>query len=251
MKSIKICHISDSHGEKVHSKLIIPECDVLVHSGDIGGRTSLPELLSFLEWGEKQPAKEVLFVPGNHDIVLDKYWPNKLFNKGLTVQSQLAKQQYEDAMEMVEKSKVKMLIDKDYVFEGVKFYGSPYTPSFHKEHWAFNADRGVEINKVWAKIPGDTNVLITHGPPYGVLDLIPEKFKQTPEEDVHRGCEEQMKVIKSRLFDLKLCCFGHIHSNYGVISQAVSGSRKVLFSNGAVIDNQYVIETINPLIITI
>jgi hypothetical protein len=40
---------------------------------------------------------------------------------------------------------------------------------------------------VWDKIPADTDVLITHGPPYGILDLT--------YDDEKVGCEELMKVI--------------------------------------------------------
>ena len=68
---MKIVHISDSHGAKYHTKLEIPECDVLIHSGDIGGRTSPTEVQEFLAWFEKQPAKKRIFVAGNHDICLD------------------------------------------------------------------------------------------------------------------------------------------------------------------------------------
>jgi 3',5'-cyclic AMP phosphodiesterase CpdA len=75
---MKIVHISDTHGAKHHSKLDIPECDVLLHTGDIGGRTDLLELQQFLEWFKKQPAKRRIFIAGNHDIILDKTFAKKL-----------------------------------------------------------------------------------------------------------------------------------------------------------------------------
>ena len=109
------------------------------------------------------------------------------------------------------------LHDSAIVYNGIKFYGSPYSPSFHKEHWAFNADRGEEISKIWAKIPSDTNVLITHTPVYGIQDEIEEKYKRYLDEDVHVGCEDLLGVIKKRLLELKLHCSGHIHDNYGCV----------------------------------
>jgi Icc-related predicted phosphoesterase len=135
--------------------------------------------------------------------------------------------------------------------EGIKFYGSPITPSFHRQNWAFNADRGEEIKKYWARIPSDVNVLITHGPPYGIMDTIPLKYKQTPDEDIHRGCQDLLNVIKKRLINLELHCFGHLHNHYGVIKHPVSNSREILFSNGSILNEDYTQIVIKPLIINL
>ena len=245
---MKICHISDTHGAKFHCQLSIHECDVLIHSGDLGGRTSLAELNEFLIWFEKQPAKVKIFIAGNHDITLDKTWPDKVKDP---IGQVLAVQSYLDAKELITKYNVKYLENTDYVYEGVKFYGSPFTPSFHKDYWAFNADRGEEISKYWARIPSDVNVLITHGPAYGYLDTIPENYKQTPDEDIHRGCGDLKKTLNKRLLQLKLHCFGHLHNSYGVVLEPVSNTRNVLFSNGSVLDEQYNLVVKQPLIITI
>ena len=232
---MKICHISDTHGPKWHTRLEIPECDVLVHSGDIGGRTTLLELTEFLIWFEKQPAKKKIWVAGNHDLILDKKWINRQSTD--PVFSLMLNQAHNDALELIQNYDVVYLNGKDYVYEGVKFWGSPMSPSFHKEHWAFNLDRGNEIKKEWSKIPSDVHVLITHTPPYGMLDAIQEKYKSHPDEDIHRGCQDLIDVIKKRLFGLKLHCFGHIHENTGIIQMPVSQTRRVWFSNGAVINN--------------
>jgi len=53
--------------------------------------------------------------------------------------------------------------DSSINIEGIKIYGSPWQPSYHD--WAFNLERGEAIRKKWDLIPGDTDVLITHGPP--------------------------------------------------------------------------------------
>lgn len=251
MKNLKIVHVSDTHGAKFHTRLVIPECDILIHSGDIGGRTTPYELTEFLEWFKEQPSKIKIWTPGNHDICMDKEWLQKEWDNDIL--KLLAKQAYEDSQEILTKySSIKLLINKDYVYEGVKFYGSPYTPSFHRRNWVFNRDRGEEIAKEWAKIPSDTNVLITHGPPYGVLDVIPESFKEFHSEDTRRGCEDLIKVIKNRLVNLKLHCFGHIHDGpTGIIRYAVSNTRWVTFSNGSVISNYYNLIGKNPPIINI
>jgi len=146
---------------------------------------------------------------------------------------------------------IKYLEYTDYVFEGVKMYGLPITPSFHRQNWAFNADRGDEIKKYVDRIPKDVNILISHGPPYGILDTIPEEYKLTLDEDIHRGCEELRTAMQRRLIDLKLSCFGHIHGNTGVIVAPISNTRHIIFSNGAVINDQYKLVVKKPLIINL
>lgn len=245
---MKIVHISDTHGAKYHTKLEIPECDVLIHSGDIGGRTSLMELNEFLVWFEAQPARKKIFIGGNHDLVLDRKWVD---SRPDTLSRMLALQQHTDGQDLIKKYDVVYLKDKDYVFEGVKFWGSPMSPSFHRQHWAFNADRGQEISKYWSKIPSDVNVLITHTPSHGFLDTVPEEYLQSGETDIHRGCEDLIGVVRKRLLNLKLHCYGHIHDNVGCILESVSKTRRVMFSNGAVLTNDYTQLVTKPLIISI
>lgn len=226
--SLKIVHISDTHA--MHDKFIIPECDLLIHSGDIGTKTNLEELLSFLVWFEKQPADCKIFIAGNHDIILDKKEAQKEKDKGNVYGWGRLLDGYKAAMDLIENYDVKYLNGKDYVYKGLKIYGSPYSPSFHREHWAFNADRGNEIRKEWSKIPSDVDILVTHSGVQGVLDLADEG---------NVGCADLFKVIKARLFQLKIHCFGHIHQNYGVVSVPISNSRYMIFSNGAMLTHQY------------
>jgi Icc-related predicted phosphoesterase len=97
------------------------------------------------------------------------------------------------------------LQDQSVIIEGLKFYGSPWQPTFH--NWAFNKDRGEKIKTEWDKIPSDTDVLITHGPPFGILD------KTVDNEKV--GCEELLLAVNR--IKPKIHIFGHIHENYGEI----------------------------------
>lgn len=230
---MRLIHISDTHG--YHEYLKISECDVLIHSGDIGGKTTPAELMAFLVWFEKQPAHKKIFIAGNHDLCLDKNWVKR--EKSIdSISGLLAEQKYKDAKSLIESYDVKYLENTDYVFEGIKFYGSPYSPSFHRYKWVFNADRGEEIKKIWARIPSDTNVLITHTPVYNILDDVKEYA--TDGEDAHRGCKDLFDVMHKRLFNLKLHCSGHLHDEYGVVLKSVSGKRRILFSNGAILTNK-------------
>jgi len=243
---MRIVHISDTHGKRFHEKMVIPECDVLVHTGDFGDwKTSLAELTEFLIWFEKQPAKVKIFISGNHDIIMDAKW---VYNRGDAVSRMLATQQHRDALILIQAYDVVYLNNTDYVYEGVKFWGSPMSPTFGSD-WAFNADKGTEISKYWAKIPSDVNVLLTHTPVYGYLDSVTDKYMREGETDYHKGDKDLLEVIKKRLLKLKLHCSGHIHDEYGIVLEHISNTRRVMFSNGAIITNDAIQLVTKPLII--
>src|SRR5688572_14182989 len=139
---MRIVHISDTHGYKFHQHVRVPECDVLVHTGDLGWyKTTIGELTEFLIWFEAQPAKVKIFIAGNHDVLLDKKW---VMNRQSYVDKLIWDQMYKDARILIPLYKIKYLENTEYVYEGVKFWGSPYSPTFGND-WAFNADRGSAI----------------------------------------------------------------------------------------------------------
>ncbi len=239
---IKITHISDTH--TFHNKLKILPCDLLIHTGDFGSRTTPFELNKFLEWCNKQPVDKVIIISGNHDICLDRKWVERKQIED-PVLGFLAEITHEEAIKTLKKyPNIIYLEDQYFIYKGIKIYGSPYTPSFNRQHWAFNADRGSEIKAIWDKIPVDTNILMTHGPAYGILDLIPESYKRTPDEDIHRGCEDLKERI-THLKDLKLHCFGHIHD--GPTDIFTRGD--ITYSNGAMLTNDYKIAYTKPRLI--
>jgi Icc-related predicted phosphoesterase len=90
--------------------------------------------------------------------------------------------------------------------------------------WAFNRDRGAAIDKHWQLIPKNTDILITHGPPFGVLD------KTLRGEAV--GCEMLLKKVNK--IKPKLHVFGHIHEGYGMIDK-----KNTTFVNASVLDIRY------------
>src|SRR5690606_26824204 len=133
---MKLVHISDTHQERMY----VPNGDILIHSGDATSLGTVPEILKFKNWFNALPHKHKLFVPGNHDWLFQK-------NESL-------------AREIMENTIV--LIDEEITIDGVKFYGTPWTPMFF--NWAFMKD-DLELMDVFQNIPEDINVLITHGPP--------------------------------------------------------------------------------------
>lgn len=182
---MRLVLISDTHG--LHDQVKLPDGDCLIHAGDFMNHgTKSEELISFAEWFKAQPHKYKIVVAGNHDFFLEQ----DPFSRNVFT--------------TVSGPKIHYLEDSGVCLEGIKFWGSPVTPRFFD--WAFNRDRGFAINQHWRMIPDGTNVLVTHGPPAGILDICADG---TPV-----GCQDLFRKI-NQLPDLKLNAFGHIHHSYG------------------------------------
>jgi Icc-related predicted phosphoesterase len=177
---MKIVALSDIHG---FTPEITEEGDVLLFAGDILKSGTLTELSFFKKWVDtiKDQFDHVIVVPGNHDRCFeeDEYQSRSIL-KGIRV-----------------------LINQGCAIDGVKFYGSPNTPKFFD--WAFMKGRA-EMDQVWQGIPDDTQVLVTHGPAFGILDQ--------NKKGERCGCESLYMKIKE-LPELKAHIFGHIHEAYG------------------------------------
>lgn len=198
---MRIVAISDVHGlyENVH----IPDGDVLVVAGDLTGYGTLDELYSFNNWIGKFNHPTKLVIAGNH-------------NKEFETQAVIARKILSNAL---------YLEDNGIIIEGIKFYGSPWTPNYY--NWAFMLPaRSKELTDKWSKIPDDVNVLITHGPPQGILDKAYDESK-TGDPTLRRRVEE-LKYLKAHIF-------GHIHEGYG---------QQPPFYNVAICNIRY--EPVNP-----
>ena len=117
-----------------------------------------------------------------------------------------------------------------------KFWGSPITPTFLD--WFFMAERGEEIRRYWNLIPKDTGVLITHGPPMGILDWVPRTYGEH-----HIGCLDLFDIVTH--IKPKLHIFGHIHYSCG--KQKLQDTT---FINASCINEEY--EVVNkPIVVNI
>ena len=202
---MKIVAISDTHG--MHKGLAIPNGDVFIHAGDFTSHGTIENLLDFCSWIEKLPHKHKIIIAGNHDMIAQKM--------PLIVR------------ESVMRSGGKYLIDEPVTVDSVKFYGSPWTPTFMD--WHFMANRGAEISKKWEMIPNDTDVLITHGPPASCLDVVKGKGSQ--------GCADLLKRV--RCISPSFHVFGHIHECGGATVQHTHDLQGIRFINASVLDGNY------------
>ena len=171
--------ISDTHG--YHDRLEVPDGDVLIHGGDLTKHGRLEDVEAFDRWLAGLPHRHKIVIAGNHDFCFQ--------HRPREARALLRHAIY--------------LEDRAVEVEGVKFYGSPWQPEFFD--WAFNLPRGPALAAVWAKIPDDTQVLITHGPPLGIGDLT--------HRGPHVGCEDLLRRV--RQVRPRLHVFGHIHEAAG------------------------------------
>ena len=199
---MKLAMLSDTHCR--HQMVDVPDADVFVFAGDMCGCGAHYEVHDFCLWLKELPHKHKVIVAGNHD------WH---FQRAPAI-----------AKEMIEDAGAVYLSDSGCEIDGVKFYGSPFQPEFCS--WAFNLPRGGKgLRERWAAIPDDTDVLITHGPPEGILDLCMDGDRP--------GCS----ILRDNVIDRvkpQIHVFGHIHSGYGLCYH--DGIR---FANATICDEDY------------
>jgi Icc-related predicted phosphoesterase len=177
--------ISDTHCRHLEIPTNqLPGGDFLIHTGDFSNNGNLTQCNEFLSWFEKQTQyKHRIFIAGNHDRLAES-------DPGLFRSLIPANCHY--------------LEDSGIELEGLKFWGTPVTTQFR--NWAFNKSY-TDLHKHFNYIPDNTNIVLTHGGPYG-LEL------QTLENGIDIG----MEPLNEKLMDLPellVSAFGHIHHSYG------------------------------------
>ena len=176
-----------------------PAADLAIFAGDWSGHGTKKETEKFAAWYSKLPCKEKFAVPGNHERYVFAY--------------------QEEAKSIFRDSGIKLLIDEPAMIGGRKFWGSPWCPGFGDWSWAFLKNEQ-ELGSCFSKIPQDTEILITHCPPAGILD--------------HGYGSLALRYALDNIHMLKLHIFGHIHSERGEIT--LDGLRCI---NASVLDDDY------------
>lgn len=195
---MKLICISDTHNK--HQHIPIPNGDILIHAGDITEGGTKREVIDFLKWFSRKPHEHKIFIAGNHDFYFEK------FN--------------EKEIQKIIPKNIHYLKESGITINGIKFWGSPVTPG--EGTWAFNQIQ--EIGEHWEKIPADTQVLISHTPPYKIKDVL--------NNGQHIGCTSLSKVIEKRKIELHI--FGHVHDSYGITTLG-----RTTFINASCLDNRY------------
>jgi len=208
-KIVTVVAVSDTHGVPLDS-VPLPKGDIFVYAGDMCGKSQYWEVSEFARMVKALPYEHKVVIAGNHDIPVSDY------------------QEMRDELASVSH----YLQDSGVTIIGLRFYGSPYSPDFFPDNWVFNQTRkSTGTVARWNAIPDDVNVLITHGPPQGVLDKCPALRDRS--QYVSVGCEVLRKRV-AELSALKLHVFGHIHEGRGTVKEG-----NVLFANVAALDGRY------------
>lgn len=213
---MRIVAISDTHSQHKAVTDDLPGGDLLIHAGDWTSGGYKFEIKDFLKWIHNRTFDfdYVTYIAGNHDRLVEDS-PSKF--------RELLNEKFPN------KHSIKYLQDEEIEVdfmndEKVKIYGSPWQPEFHD--WAFNLKRGGdEIWEKWQAIPEDTDILVTHGPPFSRLDLSLYGHRNV-------GCE--LLNMRVQTIKPKIHIFGHVHSSYGY-----SFDGNTHYINACVLNEQY------------
>jgi len=202
----KLVIISDTHRQ---CPMDLPKGDILIHAGDFDIRDEW-ELNHVINWFMNLDYKHIIWIAGNHDLYM-----GKLFKAGI---------------------KPDMLYNLHYLcnssveIEGIKFWGSPYSPVFG-QGWAFNGFSDY-LKKLWNTIPEDSDIIVSHCNPFGINDVV-------------RGISQGCPTLRDRIKEIKpkLHASGHIHEGHGVYKD-----EHTIYVNGSIMDEFY--EPVNkPIVI--
>jgi Icc-related predicted phosphoesterase len=142
---------------------------------------SMEAIEDFNDWPGELPHRHKIIVPGNHEFFLEA-----------------------DPCERSLLSNATVLINEGINVHGLRIWGTPITPM---HGGAFGLSSATDRERVYALVPQDTDVLISHGPPFGILDT-------APVSGLPQGCRELLDTVMR--VSPKLHVFGHIHGAYGI-----------------------------------
>ena len=201
---MRILHLSDTHG-KHHLLENLPRADLIIHSGDVSWAGTGKEIVDFVEWFGALHYQYKIFIAGNHDYSLDR-------KKAERIQRFLPENCY-------------YLYNSGITIEGLKFWGIPLFLS---------DDIAGRFSQIAEQIPFDTDVLITHQPPCGILDFA---------NRTTYGCPDLLQVVLK--IQPRYHLFGHIHDAYGIQKTA-----HTTFVNSALLNENYEL-TNEPVVVEI
>lgn len=185
---MKIWFISDTHNR--HRELTVPDADLVIHCGDESTHGNAwmnePEARQFLDWYSELDIETKVFVPGNHSTAVEQR-----------------------LIRLEEYPEIRFLINEPMQWNGLKLFGSPYTPLY--QDWAYMKKRS-RLDEVWQSVPEDVDILITHGPPKGILDLTHDVDSKAL---IQVGCAALRRHVEERIRP-QIHAFGHIHDEKGI-----------------------------------
>jgi predicted MPP superfamily phosphohydrolase len=229
---IRFLVLSDTHGNDLPASL--PQCDVLLHCGDITEDGSPESIEKALQALGNIKAELKLMIAGNHEISMDKDY--YLGEGGLPEDVEKTQKLFSPTSPSVaSKSGMTFLEEGTHSFtlsSGAYFtiYASSFTPKYGASAFQYptGEDRfnPAEYSHSWAQNVGteastireNVDIVMTHGPPKYILD--------SASDGRSAGCDHLRRAIER--VRPKLHCFGHVHRGYG--AQRLEFDKKVKVS---------------------
>lgn len=213
--------LSDLHGAEPE----LPGGDLLIIAGDLTSNDTPKAWVSFYKWFLSQEYKKKVYVGGNHDVFLESCC-NSTEASDLGLPEEALQQGFE------------YLCDSGTEFEGVKIWGSPWVNWFkgmHPSVAAFTKRTEAELLEPFRLIPEDTDILVTHSPPLGIMDMCYDaysgKIKCVGSQALRSEIENRIKP--------KLHVFGHIHEGYGEMRLKNRFHQDTICVNASIMDKSY------------
>jgi len=176
----KIVIISDTHGSEHELKSL--QGDILIHAGDLEIRKQ-EDLDYIINWFKGLDFKHIIWVGGNHDFYLEHL--------------------HKHHIAPVFPENIHYLCNTSIEIEGIKFWGSPFSSQFG--NWAFMGHLE-DLKPIWDTIPSDTDIVITHSPPFAINDQCVN--------GISVGCPALRNKLKEIKPKYHIC--GHIHEAFGI-----------------------------------
>ena len=158
---------------------------------------------------------------GNHETTLHPYFYNN--RKTLYPNSYIHSRRLDtnEAQRIVSTNPdFEYLNDSGTSFKGIKIWGTPWVRKCGV--WAYMLDDDAHAHKVFAQIPSDTDILLSHSPTFGLLDIYNKRkfvFDEETNSTVKKrvpanlGCPILGEYVQKLV--PKLHVFGHVHESYG------------------------------------
>lgn len=199
---MKLVCFSDAHW--LFPEVQVPPGDVLIYAGDWCSGEDMKNTVAFAAYLRKFKHKHKIVIAGNHDRLAERnpHMVKEIF--------------YEEG--------IIYLQDSGVTINGISFYGTPWTPEFC--NWAFMLP-DEDLKKKWKGIPDNLDVLITHGPAFGILDRLPNEGSV--------GSKTLEEAIIQKKPRIHIC--GHIHNGHGKME-----SEHTYYYNVAVCDDDYILQ---------
>lgn len=192
--------------------------DLLIVAGDLTASDKIHQYEQFVIWINAQDYKKKIVIAGNHD--------NALKDEAEGLFKWAANTEY--------------LCDTGTEFEGMKIWGSPWSlwfPEINKHCKAFTCTE-IQMRQHLLRIPTDIDILVTHGPPFGILDDVRDRACQCDYDCYKPTGSDTLRnmVLDGSYFPkLKLHVFGHIHEQGGKIFETTLCK----FVNASILNEDY------------